>query len=64
MKIDDKKTKSLELGIGEGEEVWLGNEKIDPVDSYTYLGSFINKKGGYSEDVKSRIAKAEGVFHR
>ena len=40
----------------------LGNEKIDQVDSFTYLGSIINKDGGSSEDVKSRRAKAQGVF--
>ena len=40
----------------------LGNEKIDQVDSFTYLGSIISREGGSSEDVKSRIAKAQGVF--
>ena len=40
----------------------LGNEKTDQVGSFTYLGSIISKDGGRSEDVKSRIAKAHGVF--
>ena len=40
----------------------LGNEKIDQVGSFTYLGSIISKDGWSSEDVKSRIAKAQGVF--
>ena len=35
---------------------------IDQVDSFTYLGSIISKDSGSSEDVKSRIAKAQGVF--
>ena len=48
----------------EGEEVMLGNKKIDQVDSFTYLGGTISKDGRYSEDVKSRIAKAKDVFHR
>jgi len=39
--------------------VTLGNEKIDQVHSFTYLG---NKDGGSSEDVKCRIAKAQGCF--
>jgi hypothetical protein len=42
--------------------VKLGNEKIDQVDSFTYLGSIISKDGWSGEDVKSRIAKAQGVF--
>ena len=40
----------------------MGNEKIDQVGSFTYLGSIISKNGGSSEDVKSRIAKTQGVF--
>jgi len=42
--------------------VTLGNEKIDQVDSSTYLGSIITKDDGGIEDVKSRIAKAQGGF--
>ena len=41
----------------------LGNEKIDQVDNFTYLGSIISEDGGSNEYVKSRIAKAQGVFH-
>jgi hypothetical protein len=40
--------------------VTLGNQKIDQVGSFTYLGSIISKNGGSSEDVESRIAKAQG----
>jgi hypothetical protein len=40
----------------------VGNEKIDQVCSFTYLGSIIGKDCGSSEDFKSRIAKAQGVF--
>jgi hypothetical protein len=61
-KINVKKTKSLRLGIDEDEKVTLGNENIDQVSSFTYLGSIFSKDGGSSEDVKSRIAKAQGVF--
>ena len=62
LKINVKKSKSLRLGISEGEEVTFGNEKIDQVESLTYLGSIISKDDGCSEDVKSRIAKAHDVF--
>ena len=41
----------------------LGNEKIDRVGSFTYLGSIISKDGRSSEDYKSRIAKVQGVFY-
>ena len=38
LKINVKETKSLRLGISEDEKVTLGNEKIDQVDKFTYLG--------------------------
>ena len=38
LKLKIVKTKSLRLGINEGEKVILG-KKIDPVDSFIYLGS-------------------------
>ena len=56
LNINVKKTKSLRLGISEDEKVTFGNEKIDQLGSFTYLGSIISKDGGSSEDVKSRIA--------
>ena len=40
----------------------LGNEKIDLKGIFTYLGSFVSKDGGNSEDDKNRIAKAHCVF--
>jgi hypothetical protein len=42
--------------------VTLGNEKVDLVGSFTYLGSIIGKDGGSNEDIKSKIAKAQSVF--
>jgi hypothetical protein len=44
--------------------VTLGNEKIGQVGSFIYLSCIISKDGGSSEDVKSRIAKAQGVFSK
>ena len=41
----------------------LGIKNIDQVGSFTYLGSIISKEGGSGEDVKSRIAKVQDVFH-
>ena len=62
LKINVKKTKSLRLGISEDEQVTLGIKKIDQVGSFSYLSSIISNDGGNSEDVRSRIAKAQGVF--
>jgi len=40
----------------------LGYEKIDQVDSFTSLGKIISTDVGCSEDVESRIAKAQDIF--
>jgi len=40
----------------------LGSKKIDQMDSFAYLGSFISKDSGSCVDVEKRIAKAQGVF--
>ena len=61
LKINVKKTKSLRLGISKGEVVMSGNEKINQLDSFIYLGSIISKNGGCSEDVESRLAKAQSL---
>ena len=62
MKTNVRNTRSLRLGISEDEKVALGNEKIDQVGSISYLGSIISKNDGSNEYVKTRIAKAQGVF--
>ena len=62
MKINVKKTKWLRLEINEDEKVTLGNEKINQMDSFTYLVSIISKDGGCLENVLSRLAMAQGVF--
>jgi len=45
------------------EKVTLGNEKTDQVDSFPYLDGVISEDGESSENVKTRIAEAQGVFH-
>ena len=62
LKINAKKTKSPRPGISEDRKT-LGNEEIDKVGSFIYLGSIISKDGGSSEDVKSRLGKtSQGRF--
>ena len=51
LKIHVKKTRSLRLGRSEDKKVMWGNERIDQVDIFTYLGSIISKDGGSSEDI-------------
>ena len=40
----------------------MNGEPLEETDSFTYLGSTINKHGGTAEDVKARIQKARVAF--
>ena len=40
----------------------MGEEELEDVDTFTYLGSTINKEGGVEEDVRQRIQKARQAF--
>jgi len=62
LNVNVKKAKLLRLGISEGEEVMLGKEKVNQVDSFTYIGSIISKDSGCNKDIKSKILKTEGVY--
>jgi len=57
LKINIKYSKLLRTGINESEEVMVGIEKINQVDSSTCLNS-ISKDGGYKENIKCRMAWA------
>jgi len=37
-------------------------KEIDEVETFTYLGSIIDKHGGTDADVKAVIGKARGAF--
>ena len=62
LKISINMTKSLRLGMSAGKMVMMGNEKVDSMYSFIYLGIIINKDDGCSENVKSRIAKPQDIF--
>ena len=62
LEIYVRTTKWLRLGIKEDEQIILGREKVTQVDSFIYLSMSSNKDYGYSEDVKSRIAKTKDIF--
>ena len=42
--------------------VIFGNEKIEQMDSFTYLCGVISKDSGCREDIKNRIVKTWGIF--
>jgi len=60
--INVKKTKVLKINTNKKEPFMLGDESIEDVESFVYLGSKVTKDGGTTQDVAQRIQKANGAF--
>ena len=60
--IHPNKTKILKINASSREAVKLGDNNLEEVETFTYLGSVINQQGGTDADVKTRIGKARAAF--
>ena len=56
------KTKILKINASSREAVKLGDNNLEEIETFTYLGSVINQQGGTDADVKTRIGKARASF--
>lgn len=63
LKPNKQKTKILRINAGTDEPVTLEGEELGEVESFTCLGSVVNKQGGTDADVKTRIGKAQSAFN-
>ena len=52
----------MKMNTPSTDPVILDENQIEEVDTFTYLGSVIDKQGGTDADVKSRIGKARTAF--
>ena len=62
LEINTRKTKSMMVNTATNILIQIAEQNIEDVESFTYLGSIINKTGGTEEDIKSSIGKARHVF--
>lgn len=62
LKINPRKTKNLRINNKSEEALMLGEEDIEKVSSFCYLGSIISEDGGTTEDIRCRIKKATAAF--
>ena len=60
--IHPNKTKIQKINASSREAVKLGDNNLEEVKTFTYLGSVINQQGGTDADVKTRIGKARAAF--
>jgi hypothetical protein len=61
MKINVSKTVSMSNNNSDAR-FRIGNEEIERVEKFTYLGSVITASGGALDDVRARLRKAEVAF--
>uniref|UniRef100_A0A914WYL3 DUF6451 domain-containing protein n=1 Tax=Plectus sambesii TaxID=2011161 RepID=A0A914WYL3_9BILA len=65
LRISSSKTKVMRIGyIRSNIPVIVGQQRIEEVDQFTYLGSVIGDDGNAEHDVKCRLGKASAVFQR
>ena len=63
LKINRGKSKVMSINTTNENPITVGGEQLEEVDSFTYLGSVIDKGGGTDVDVGARISKARAAFN-
>ena len=65
LRISQEKTKAMTIGQDQHlPPLTIGEQDIEYVENFTYLGSNISSTGDVEKDVQTRIGKAAGVFQR
>ena len=62
LKVHPDKSQILKINCSSKEDIEVSGTCLQNVDTFTYLGSIIDKQGGTEADVKSRIGKARKAF--
>ena len=62
LNIHKGKTKVLRMNAASTDPVTLEGNALEEVETFTYLGSVINKRGGTDAYVRARIGKARVAF--
>ncbi|KAK2165853.1 hypothetical protein NP493_1349g00001 [Ridgeia piscesae] len=60
--LNINRSKTMIMKANTNNPITMNGEPLEETDSFTYLGSIINKHGGTAEDVKARIPKARVAF--
>ena len=65
LKLNAKKCKTLRTEYIRNEDnITVNNEPVEDVIELVYLGAMMDKDGDGDRDIKNRLQKARGVFHR
>lgn len=61
MTISRKKTKTMQLS-NRAQHTHLGNEYIEEVNQFMYLGSIVSKDNATEKDTTNRLQQARSAF--
>jgi len=62
LKISAEKTKVMQIGGGRAPHpITVGQQHVDDVERFTYIGSVMTEDGGAEADVNCRVGKAASV---
>lgn len=64
LKINKKKTESLRINARNNSAFKVGEEDVNDVATFTYLGAKVTTTGGASEDITKRIGNARHAYYR
>ena len=62
LQIHPDKSKVLKVKTAGSDQILVEGKPLDVVDSFTYLGSIVDAKGGTVSDIKARMGKARTAF--
>lgn len=64
MKINPQKTKVMVIGKRtRTTDIKIGDQKIEQVDIYKYLGVLIQREGNMEEEINERLSSAAKIYH-
>jgi hypothetical protein len=60
--ISIKKTQVSKINATQNEPLKIKGQNLEELETFNYLGSKVNIRGGVEDDVKARIGKARALF--
>jgi len=64
LRISCEKTKAMSVASEQSPSITIGQQTLEYVYNFSYLGSYISKTGDAEVDTRARLGKAASVFQR
>nr|KAG5694275.1 hypothetical protein BaRGS_031993 [Batillaria attramentaria] len=63
LRLNSAKCKVMRTNAKRQDKVKIGQEEVEDVKEFVYLGATVATDGGGTEDIKNRLSKARGAFY-